>query len=285
MTVAPIATWAEARRLLADAQAVPSPAVSLSGLSPRSLEILLPRLQAFLAPARVRELAPMIRAHAARLDEGTAHRLPVLVMATLLGIPERELPFLEPLMPPLLEAYRPGASPEASRRALLARRLLDAWMARHLEGRPRAPLADLLLEPAGLDPEDRTHCAVKLLTGGSTTVADTVRAGLPLLREQGGLRADRGTVEEMLRLRPPIPGIRRTLTGPWELGSQVLPEGTRVWIDLEACNRDPARFENPEAFDPSRSPNPHLTFGHGPRHCPGSALARLELEILLERLT
>lgn len=285
MSVAAVTTWDEARRLLADPRAAASPAVSLAGLSPGFLEALLPRLQAFLSAARVRELAPVIRAHAARLDEGTAHRLPVLVMATLLGIPERELPFLEPLMLPLLEAYRPGASPGLQRQALLGRRLLHAWMARHLEGRPRAPLAELLLEPQGLDPEERAHCAVKLLTGGSTTVADSVRAGFPFLRERGALRSDRGVLEEMLRLRPPIPGMRRTLEVDVEVGGRLLPAGTRVWIDLEACNRDPARFREPEAFDPGRSPNPHLTFGHGPRHCLGSALARLELEILLERLS
>lgn len=46
---------------------------------------------------------------------------------------------------------------------------------------------------------------------------------------------------------------------------------------LEAANHDPARFAEPERFDRARRPNPHVGFGHGPHHCLGAALARVEL--------
>jgi cytochrome P450 len=50
-----------------------------------------------------------------------------------------------------------------------------------------------------------------------------------------------------------------------------------VLVRLEAANQDPHRFPDPARFDPARSPNPHLGFGHGPHHCLGAPLARIEL--------
>jgi cytochrome P450 len=53
---------------------------------------------------------------------------------------------------------------------------------------------------------------------------------------------------------------------------------------MEAANLDQAAFPDPERFDITRRPNPHLLFGHGPRFCIGAALARIELQATFGRL-
>jgi cytochrome P450 len=74
-----------------------------------------------------------------------------------------------------------------------------------------------------------------------------------------------------------------------ELHGRVIPAGRLLLPLIGAANRDPKRFRDPNRFDVSRDPNPHIAFGHGIHACLGAPLARLEARIaladLLERLT
>jgi cytochrome P450 len=97
-----------------------------------------------------------------------------------------------------------------------------------------------------------------------------------------------GALEESLRFYPPFPMTQRMAIAEVEFGGYCIrPEEWVVgWIT--AANRDPDRFPDPDIFYVSRSPNPHLSFGWGSRHCLGAPMARLEmlvgLEAILERL-
>jgi cholest-4-en-3-one 26-monooxygenase len=90
-------------------------------------------------------------------------------------------------------------------------------------------------------------------------------------------------VEEALRMFPAFAHFRRTATCPVHLNGADIKEGDKVVMWYVSSNRDETKFDDPERFDVTRSPNEHQAFGAGGRHfCLGTALARLELTILLE---
>jgi cytochrome P450 len=74
------------------------------------------------------------------------------------------------------------------------------------------------------------------------------------------------------------------VAAPIAIGGRRLGEGERIFALLNAANRDPAAFADADGFDPRRSPNRHLTFGHGIHFCLGAPLARLEGRIALQQL-
>ena len=89
-------------------------------------------------------------------------------------------------------------------------------------------------------------------------------------------------VEEALRMFPAFAHFRRTATRDTEIGGQEIKAGDKVVMWYVSSNRDEARYEDPERFDVTRNPD-HQAFGAGGRHfCLGTALARLELTIMLE---
>lgn len=109
----------------------------------------------------------------------------------------------------------------------------------------------------------------------------------PELQER--LRADpaasSAAVEEFLRLYTPYRGFCRTARTDVEIGGRTIPEGEAIALVYASANRDESVFENPDEFVLNR-PNihEHLAFGAGPHRCAGSALARLEIRVMLEEL-
>lgn len=90
--------------------------------------------------------------------------------------------------------------------------------------------------------------------------------------------------EEVLRFDAPVQGDIRTLKQDVELHGVTMPKGDVVLVVLGSANRDPEVFENPDVLDIRRSPNPHLSFAHGPHFCLGAPLVRLEQRVAFERL-
>ena len=91
-----------------------------------------------------------------------------------------------------------------------------------------------------------------------------------------------GAVEEALRMFPAFAHFRRTATRDTELHGQRIRAGEKVVLWYVSSNRDETRYENPDHFDVHRDPE-HQAFGAGGRHfCLGTALARLELRVMLE---
>ena len=103
------------------------------------------------------------------------------------------------------------------------------------------------------------------------------------LRDDRSLMAK--AVEEMLRYVTPVMNFRRQTTRPTELRGQKIGADEKVVFFHISGNRDEDIFENPQEFDISRSPNPHMAFGGGgPHFCLGANLARMEIRVMFEHL-
>jgi cytochrome P450 len=129
-----------------------------------------------------------------------------------------------------------------------------------------------------------------LVAAGNDSTKATYCSGMRALMEApeqmrlvaGDLSLVPGTVEEALRMFPAFAHFRRTATCDTELNGQKIREGEKVVMWYVSSNRDETRYEDPDRFDVRRNPE-HQAFGAGGRHfCLGTALARLELNILFE---
>ncbi|HEV3382157.1 MAG TPA: cytochrome P450 [Trebonia sp.] len=125
---------------------------------------------------------------------------------------------------------------------------------------------------------------------------ETLRNGLPggcaaLLehpRSADALRANPGllptAVDEMLRWWTPVMTFRRTAVAACSIGDQPIQAGDKVVVSFTSANRDESVFASPDVFDITRSPNPHLAFGHGPHFCLGAYLARTQMAALFSEV-
>jgi cytochrome P450 len=135
---------------------------------------------------------------------------------------------------------------------------------------------------------------VLLTIAGNDTTRQSTSHGLRALTEFPGQREwlledlqgrMPDAVEEMVRWATPIMTFRRTAARDCELAGQQITEGDKVVMFYSSANRDSARIERPYEFDPSRHPNPHISFGGGGiHHCLGNQLARLQLNALFTEL-
>jgi cytochrome P450 len=92
-------------------------------------------------------------------------------------------------------------------------------------------------------------------------------------------------IEELLRYEPPVHLVpSRTALGDIDIAGTTIPAGSPVVLVLASGSRDPARFHDPDRFDPDRPDNQHLGFGGGIHYCFGAALARTEAQEALPQL-
>jgi cytochrome P450 len=184
--------------------------------------------------------------------------------------------------------------------AVTAQRWIYDYLERVLperDGDPDEDLIALLLHPPADVEERLTHdevvgfCTILLLAGTETTT-NALGGALQLLHEHRPLRdslvADPSAlppvIEECLRLESPVQGLSRVATRDTEVLGQKIRAGERIHMLFAAANRDEQIFPDPDRLDPSRAPNPHLSFGLGIHFCLGASLARMELRVALEEL-
>ncbi|WP_069758267.1 cytochrome P450 [Streptomyces sp. LUP47B] len=94
----------------------------------------------------------------------------------------------------------------------------------------------------------------------------------------------RAAFDEAVRWQSPVQTFFRTATSDVAIAGTVIPADTKILMFLGAANRDPARWSDPDRFDPTRDPSGHVGFGMGIHQCIGQHVARLEAEALLTAL-
>jgi cytochrome P450 len=269
-----------------------------------------PKVVADLEP-RIAELTTQLLDEAGErfdLIDALAYPLPVIVIAELLGIPTADRGLFRTWADVLLgqEIDPDQAVSEVSEQALTAvaptMREMNVYFLDHIRSRRAGPGSDLTskLVQAEVDGERLADEEIigfvgLLLIAGHITTTATLGNSVVSFQDNpdavAEVRADPGllpaAIEEVLRVRTPFPRLGRITKVDTEVGDVRIPAGQVVLPWLTAANRDERVFAEPHRFDIHRTPNPHLTFGHGIHFCLGAPLARLEarvaLRLLLER--
>jgi len=255
---------------------------------------------------RIAALAPEIAALAHALIDGLpgegafdllpgfASRLPVIIIARLLGVPEAMADALLGWSHAMVGMYQAGRSRADEDRAAAAAAEFADFLRAHIEARRSRPADDLLThliaaeeDGARLSPDEMIATCILLLNAGHEATVHTLGNGIKAMIEArippAALAPDRieRTVEEVLRFDAPLHLFTRFVYEDVEVMGHVLPAGSRVACLLGAANRDPRAFDAPHRFDPDRAGPAHVSFGAGLHFCIGAPLARLELQVAL----
>ncbi len=253
----------------------------VQGLRPRAVEIV---------DALLDELTPP-----ADLVEGLARPFPMLMITTLLGVPHEDHKKFGMWADSFLSTGAVPADVAAEHYTAICDYL--AALARR---RAEAPTDDLFgalvrcLNAGELTIDELVMVSFSILVGGLETVKTQLPNMVYLLLTRpelcAALRADLSrlpaAVEEMLRYIPlPTTAVfARFATEDVPIGDVVIARGEPMLVEVPVTNRDPRVFTDAGVLDFARDPNPHLAFGHGAHYCLGAQLARLELQVALERL-
>lgn len=234
---------------------------------------------------------------------------PILVIADLLGLPQTSWQQVKRWTDTLLNQSS-SESPEESESNTSSTLPLDEIylaLAQAIEDHHRQPRESLLglLLAAEVDGQRLTEQELlgfflTLLVAGNITTTQLLGNAILCFDEYPGawerLEQDRSlmasAVEEILRYLPPNKGTggSRTIIGgrmattDVEICGQVIRRGEEVFVTTISANFDEHHFSDPDRFDIGRTPNHHLSFGHGIHFCLGAPLARLETKIALELL-
>jgi cytochrome P450 len=220
------------------------------------------------------------------------------VIGSFMGIPPEDDAIWARLMNTTLGAGDPDLNPEGvgtvmERDVPEIFQRCQALIAERRE-RPTDDLTSVLvhaeIDGRGLEEHEIVMGFFLLMAAGNDSTKATYCSAMRALMENPDQRDQlledpslvSSAVEEALRMFPAFAHFRRTATRDTELGGQQIKAGDKVAMWYVSSNRDETRYEDPDRFDVTRNPE-HQAFGAGGRHfCLGTALARLELNMLIE---
>ncbi|OBI92626.1 cytochrome P450 [Mycobacterium asiaticum] len=228
-----------------------------------------------------------------------ANRLPMMVVAELIGLPEADVDQLVRWGYAATQLLEGLAEPEQLAAAGVSVMELSKYISDQFARAASDPQDNLLGELASacaageLDTVTAQVMMITLFAAGGESTASLLGSAAAILADRADI-ADRlrqqpallgAFIEETLRFEPPFRGHYRHVLRDTTLAGMNLAAGSRLVLLWGAANRDPDRFEAPGQFQLDRAEGRnHLSFGRGAHFCVGAALARLEARIVLRLL-
>ncbi|MFC9129619.1 cytochrome P450 [Streptomyces sp. NPDC057099] len=224
----------------------------------------------------------------ADLVEAFAQPVPALMICELLGVPYADRERFQSQVAVIFDQTADAEAKGGAYGALL-QFLNELVLAKRAE-----PTDDLLsdLTTSDLTDEELAGIGGLLLAAGLDTTANMLALGTFALLSNpdqlDALRADPGlagqAVEELLRYLSVADPMLRTALEDVEVEGQIIKAGETVAVSVQAANRDPLRFPDPDRLDIHRRATGHLAFGHGAHQCLGQQLARVEMTVAFPAL-
>jgi cytochrome P450 len=264
--------------------------------TPRAVEALRPNIERIVDDL----LDAIVARGSSDLIADFAYPLPASVIMDMLGVPRSDLGVMKVWSDDIaLFVGIARATPDKYEKAQAGTRAMAAYFRRLVAERRKAPRDDMISaliaaeeQAQHLTEDEIVASCILLLFAGHETTANLIGNGvLAFLRHPAELAKLRArpelapaAVEECLRYDGPSGALARVVAVAHEMGGRQLKAGERVYAWMNAANRDPRRFADPDRFDLERPDNRHLTFGHGAHFCLGAPLARLEAQIAFPRI-
>ena len=215
--------------------------------------------------------------------------LPVLVIAQMMGVPAEDRPYVRQLAEKLLYIGRG----EYDRMPILTDGMkgMVEYVSPLVDERIVRPGDDFISvlasgEKKGVFTRHQVlvNTSLLLLAGHETTINLICNGTLAFIQhpDQWALYKEdpvgraKWATEECLRYDAPVKSIQRLASQDIEVRGKVMEKNDRIRWFISSANRDPNVFADPDKFDITRQPNPHVAFGNGVHHCLGATLARVE---------
>ena len=268
--------------------------------TPKHVRALEGKIAALCGRLAAELAAKLTTATRADLLRDFAEPIPVTVIAELLGVPEPHRHYLVLWSKAIIGMFEPERTPAAEKEAVAAAHDFAAYVRVLVKEKRVAPQNDLIsrmvelhdADPARLSEAEIVANAILFLDAGHEAVVNVIGNGLIALLSKPELWATLKThpehletaVEEALRFDTPLQFFERVVREDLEYQGFSWPKGTKLCLYYASANRDERVFSNPDTFELTRQPNPHLSFGLGLHYCIGAPLARLELRHALKAL-
>lgn len=225
--------------------------------------------------------------------------LPVRVIGELVGVPAEDRDRFRPLVRAAATSLEPGTTPEQLRASIDALGEMREYFASLLATRRDEPADDLVSalihahdDEDKLTEDEVISTLILIFAAGFETTTNLIGNGLlTLLQHPDELSRLRGNpslmpvaVEEVLRFQSPVQLDARVALEDADVAGVPIAEGSWVVTFLGGANRDPEVFDAPEVFSIREREEQILSFASGIHYCLGASLARIEGQVVFEKL-